>query len=329
MKHAKPGFTAAVVRTVTATRLTRPAGTAPLDTSPTGDAGGTAVADAPTVTATQGATGQAPAAGAGDDQAARSADADLLITPPAGAVGGSGDLAPGGGASDGAQQQAAAVTGQAPGTPTDLAGLPQDVRDMIADLRREAGENRVKAKTATEAAEAAAAESLKAKQEEWIGNLLKAAGLMPETADQAAAELTPEQQVEALRQQLGQRDQDVTSREARFRETAHELALWRGAAAHDADPSRLADSVEFMRSVAGLDPDADDFGEQFSAAIAAAVARNDYFKRPTAAPATPPAPPPAVASGADGFAGGPRGGTSDQPQGIEAHRAALRERRGR
>lgn len=331
MKHVQPGF-AAVVRTVTATRLTRPNGPAPQDTAPTGDGAGAAPAagagEAPTVTAVQGGTGQAPDAGAAD-QGARNADADLLITPPAGATGGSGDVAPGGGASAGALDQQAAVTGQAPaGTPTDLASLPQDVRDMIADLRKEAGDNRVKAKTAAETAEAAAAEQLKAAQEKWVGDLLKAAGLMPDVADQAAAELTPEQQIDALRQQLGQRDQDVTAREARYREVSHELALWKGADAHGADPGRLADSVAFMRTVAGLDPDADDFGEQFSAAIAAAVASNEHFKRPAAAPATPPTPP-AVPSGADGFAGGPRGGTSTEPQGIEAHREALRARRGR
>lgn len=336
MKHVKPGMRAAVLRTVTAS-FTRPTGPAPLDTSPTGDGGGTGTAvvtppaggQGATILATNGATGQAPAVdgGVGGN---RNADADLIITPPAGAVGGSGDVAPGPGASPGAQQQQADVTGQAPagGTATDLASLPQDVRDLITDLRKEAGDNRVKAKTAGETAAAEAEAALKAKQEEWIGNLLKAAGLMPDVADQAAAELSPEQQVQALTQQLGQRDADVTAREARFREVSHELAIFKGAAAHDAEAQRLADSVSFMRTVAGLDPDADDFAEQVSAAIAAAVAGNEHFKRQQAAAPVTPAPP-AVASGADGFAGGPRGGTSDEPQGIEAHRAALRERRAR
>lgn len=333
MKHVQPGF-AAVLRTVTATRLTSPNGPAPLDTAPTGEtgtaatgAGAPAGGGAATILDTR-TDGQAPAAG-GEGQ--RNADTDLLITPPAGAQGGSGEVATGAGASAGAAEQqaaaaatAAAQSGQAP-TATELASLPADVQKLIADLRKENGETRVKAKTAQETAEAAAAEALKAKQEEWIGNLLKAAGLMPDVADQAAAELTPEQQIEALTGQLGQRDQDVQARERRFRDTAHELALWKGATAHDADPQRLADSVSFMRTVGELDPDASDYADQVSAAIAAAVAGNEHFKRTSTAVVTPPA----VASGADGFAGGPRGGTSDEPQGIEAHRAALRERRGR
>jgi hypothetical protein len=324
MKHVKPGRTAAVVRTVTAT-FTNPTGPAPLDTAPTGDQGGagdaggtgTAVQDAP--------AGQAPA---GDPASGgRDADADLLITPPAGAPGGTGDVAPGGGASEGAQQQQAAVAAAAAGQ-TPIESLPEDVQAMIRDLRKENGENRVKAKTAAEQAEAAAAEKLKAQQEEWIGNLLKAAGLMPDVADQAAAELTPQEQVQALTEQLGQRDELVQAREARYREVSHELALWKGADEHGADPQKLADSVSFMRTVAGLDPDADDYADQVSAAIAAAVSSNEYLKRAQVAPATAPVQT-SVASGADGFAGGPRGGTSTEPQGIEAHRASLRERRGR
>jgi hypothetical protein len=241
------------------------------------------------------------------------------VQPPAGAPGGSGDLT-------GGKPVTPPAPAAAPGTPAappaerPLDQFPAEIRDYIGELRRESGDNRVKAKTA----EQAAAEQLAAKQQEWTAAILKATGLMPDVADQAAAQLTPEQQVQALTDQLGQRDQDVAAREVAHREVANELAIWKAAHDHDADPQHLTDSRTFMTSVAGLDPAAADFTEKLGAAIAAAVEKNPHYKRAVVAQA---APPPPVASGADGFAGGTRG-PSTEPKTTDEFRASLRAARG-
>lgn len=129
--------------------------------------------------------------------------------------------------------------------------LPADVQKLIGDLRKEAGDHRVSAKNATKEAETK------------IQGILKALGLRedgtedPAKAAQAAAAERDTARSEALK-------------------ARRELAIFKSAATHSADPSRLLDSTSFLASIDGLDPATD--GEKIDAAIKAAVESNPYLK---------------------------------------------------
>lgn len=69
------------------------------------------------------------------------------------------------------------------------------------------------------------------------------------------------------------------------RETAVELAVYRGASKHGADPDALTDSRGFLKSIADLDPSDEGFGKAVNAAIKAAVADNPKLKAAGQAPA--------------------------------------------
>jgi hypothetical protein len=298
----------------------------PLDGTPAGDAGSTMTTTVAPPAGDSG-TGQTPPAGAGPQPpAAGGTDPSVLfVAPPAGAPGGSGDIAPGGGGpatgqADTAQQgDQGAGDGQGP-VQRSLDALPPDVRDYIGELRREAAENRVKAKTAAEEASA----RFEQQRQEWVGSLLSGLGLMPDVTDVAGEQLTPEQQIEHLTGQLTEVQQVNAQRDTALRERTVELAIWKAAHDHDADPQRLTDSRQFMTAVAGLDPAAADFDTKVSAAIGTAVEQNTYYKRATAAQAAPPPPP--VPSGGE-FAGGPRGGGAELNT-VDDFRAELRRKRG-
>jgi hypothetical protein len=83
----------------------------------------------------------------------------------------------------------------------------------------------------------------------------------------------------------------VEAEQARAREAALHLAVYRHAGAHEANPDALLDSASFLRSLAEVDPTNAD---AVSAAIKAAVDANPLHK---AAPPAQPTPP---------FPGGPR-----------------------
>lgn len=63
------------------------------------------------------------------------------------------------------------------------------------------------------------------------------------------------------------------------RQARVELAAYRKAAAHDADPDALLDSRTFLDKVAKLDPSADDFDGQLDAAVKASVEANPKLKQ--------------------------------------------------
>lgn len=127
-----------------------------------------------------------------------------------------------------------------------IESLDPAAQKIIADLRKEAGENRVKAKTEADRVEA----------------ILKAAGIKPDEADPAEAAKAAAAEAAAAKR---------------------ELAVFRAAADAGADPSRLLDSNTFLSSVAGLDPND---GAAISAAITAAVAANPLLKATQAAAAS-------------------------------------------
>lgn len=96
---------------------------------------------------------------------------------------------------------------------------------------------------------------------------------------------------QALQQAVADRDAQLKTREV-------ELAAYKAAGRHEADPDALLDSRSFVDQAAQLDPNADDFSSQLDAAIKASVEANPKLK---AAPG--------------GGSPGPRQGP--QPQGSE------------
>ncbi|WP_405459722.1 hypothetical protein OG786_20980 [Streptomyces sp. NBC_00101] len=79
--------------------------------------------------------------------------------------------------------------------------------------------------------------------------------------------------------------QQLTATQGKARQSAVELAVYRAASKHNADPDALLDSRGFLRQVDDLDPDADDFAAKVGDAIKAAVESNTKLR---SAP-TPPA----------------------------------------
>lgn len=289
------GHRAAVATTVTHGRPRH----LPMDGEPTGGTGGAATAVAPAPEAT---AGVAAAPAAGGAPAPGTAAADIAAaghgTPPA--------------APPAAPDPAAPPAGNTP-PPADrsLDQFPAEIRDYIAELRKESGDNRIKAKTAAEAAEQ--------QKQEWLTNFAKAIGLMTDESP-GEAEVPPEQRVAQLADQL-------TSAQNDHKALAVELAIFKGAAEHSADPSKITDSRRFMNSVKDLDPASADFESKLAAAIGAAVANDPALKvvGPTPpAPVVQPQPP--VPSGGD-FAGGPSGGKDTGPQTVEDFIAMRREKR--
>ncbi|MFD5682191.1 hypothetical protein [Streptomyces bacillaris] len=104
---------------------------------------------------------------------------------------------------------------------------------------------------------------------------------------------------------------------AAHRETAVELAVYRGAGKHGADPDALTDSRAFLTSIKGLDPSDEGFGKAVSAAIKKAVEDNPKLKVGTPAPD----------SSAGDFGGGTGDGDGSDPTDIDEIRKARRKRR--
>lgn len=161
------------------------------------------------------------------------------------------DIAP---ASPEAPVEAAPVTPAAPASPEpagpswdgNIASLHPDAQKIIADLRKEAGDNRV-AKNA---------------ETERVNAILKAAGIKTDEPDPV----------------------EVASRStAEAAAAKRELAIFKAASAAGADPTKLLDSNSFMSSVSGLDPSD---GSAVSAAIQAALTANPSLKTARAASAS-------------------------------------------
>lgn len=118
-------------------------------------------------------------------------------------------------------------------------------------------------------------QSTKDSQQSQLDAIAKALGLKPDDQPADPAKLTA----------------DITTAQADAREARQQLAVYRNAAANDANPDALLDSASFLRTIKDVDPtDA----TAINAAIKAAVDGNPGFKVAT----VPPVPP--------SFGGGPR-----------------------
>lgn len=148
--------------------------------------------------------------------------------------------------------------------------LPAWAQKLIKDGRTESATYRSKAK---ETADALAA--LEQKSQAQLDGIAKALGLKPEEA-------TPEQ-ILAERDAASAR---AAASDSLARQSKVELAVFRAAAAAEANGNALLDSRSFVATLDGLDPSAADFGEQVKAKIAEALGSNPAFKA-----AAPPAPP--------------------------------------
>ena len=102
---------------------------------------------------------------------------------------------------------------------------------------------------------------------------------------------------------------------AAHRETAVELAVYRGASKHGADPDALTDSRAFLKSIADLDPSDEEFAKKVNAAIKKAVDDNPKLKAQGQAPAR----------NSGDFSGSTE--KHNKPTGIEAQREARRKAR--
>ncbi len=162
----------------------------------------------------------------------------------------------------------------------------------LADTRKEVGKARTTAKeTAAKEAEAA-----------LVQRLGKALGLVQDETD------TPPDPAELTRQ--------IEKATSAHRDATVELAVWKGAAAHGADPGALTDSRAFMAALGELDPAAADFDKQVGEAIKTAVTANPKL---AAAPTR-------TDSGSTDF-NGSKGDKPTNPDSVQAQREAYRKGR--
>ncbi|MYU21201.1 hypothetical protein [Streptomyces sp. SID8352] len=174
----------------------------------------------------------------------------------------------------------------------------EDPAATIARLQKELKTaNGEAAKARTTAKKAAADEA----RTEIVQELGKALGLIKDDKD------TPPDPAALTAQ--------IEKATAAHRETAVELAIYRSAGKHGADPDALTDSRAFLSSIRDLDPSDEGFAKAVSAAIKTAVADNPKLKTQGQAPART----------SSDFSG-----STEKPQaktGIEAQREALRKGR--
>ncbi|MFD5002216.1 hypothetical protein ACFWMV_04840 [Streptomyces mutabilis] len=174
----------------------------------------------------------------------------------------------------------------------------EDPAAELERLRKELRQANADAAKARTTAKKNAAEEAKAELVQQMGRAL---GLIKDDKDEAPdpAKLTAE----------------IERATAAHRETAVELAIYRSAGKHGADPDALTDSRAFLSSIKDLDPSDEGFAKAVSAAIKAAVADNPKLKAQGQAPAR---------------TSGDFSGSSEKPKNqnsIEAQREARRKAR--
>lgn len=187
--------------------------------------------------------GAAGTAGAPAAPAASAAPAAPVVDPAA-----SGSTAP---ATAPTPADPAAASAPQAGAPAAGDGLPNDVdalKAMVADLRKENGKDRTTAKTA-------AADQARQELAQTIG---KALGLVQDDTPPDPAQLA------------------TTAQEAVARANAAEveLAAYKAAGTHGANPVELLDRRSVTTQLDKLDPTADDFATQVDAIVKKAVTDN-------------------------------------------------------
>lgn len=178
----------------------------------------------------------------------------LLFAEDGGGDGGGG----GGDAGTGGEPQAGATQ-----EPTD--GLPQDRETLvkiIAGLRKENGDERIAAKQK-------AADEAKASMAQEIGKIL---GLVDEKP-------TLESLAEQIKNLQAPKPDEKPEEKAPVDNTmAVELAIFKSAKEHGANPAMLTDSVSFLAKVKDLDPTAADFQTKVVEAAKEAVTANPTLR---------------------------------------------------
>ncbi|MFH9013973.1 hypothetical protein ACH4C6_21660 [Streptomyces sp. NPDC017943] len=137
--------------------------------------------------------------------------------------------------------------------------LPEPVAKVIREAREEAGKSRTTAK-------ANAAQEARQELAQEIG---KALGLVKDDKPADPAELTRTITTQTTR---------IGELESTNRTLAVELAAYKAADKHGANPAALLDSRSFLESVKGLDPSASDFTTKLDDAIKAAVDSNAQLR---------------------------------------------------
>ncbi|MGW4822527.1 hypothetical protein ACWEP4_26925 [Streptomyces sp. NPDC004227] len=110
--------------------------------------------------------------------------------------------------------------------------------------------------------------------------------------------------LEELAAQLEESRGETKASRDETRQTRVELAVYKSAARHGADPDALLDSRAFAQAVAKLDPAGTDFNTQVENAITEAVAANQKLKAKQPEPKEPATP--AAGAPMDGAPGGKR-----------------------
>lgn len=185
--------------------------------------------------------------------------------------------------------------------------LPPGAQKLIGDLRKENGTRRTEAADAKKAAQAAEKKATDGDERfaKATQAFMTALGLTPEPDE-------PQRSPEEL----------LAEATTNYRNTRVELAVFRAAAAHGADPEALLDSRAFLTKAHALDPSGEDFNTAIAAAISDAVDGNPKLR--AEAPARPAQQAP---SGGD-FGGGPAGPPGPEEWSVDDFRRARRNERG-
>lgn len=184
---------------------------------------------------------------------------------------GTGDTQGGDGGSNGSSQSSGSSQSQedtSGGRGDDISSFPEAAQAIIRDLRKENGNYR----TAKKAAEETAAGAEDRAKQELVQELGKALGLIDseDSGDKAPS-------AEELAQQ-------ITSEREAHQATKVELAVYRSASKHEADPDALLDSRAFLEEAVKLDPSSDEFNTKISDVIKSAVDKNPKLKLAGQAP---------------------------------------------
>lgn len=155
-------------------------------------------------------------------------------------------------------QQADDQVGQADNG-QDIKSLPPWAQKALSDARADAGKARTNAKQT-------AADEARNQMAQEIG---KALGLVDNKKPADPAELT-----KTITEQTGR----IGNLEGSVHSLSVELAAYKAAGKHDANPAALLDSRSFLKSVEGLDPSTKDFDTKVSEAIKKAVDDNQQLR---------------------------------------------------
>ncbi|MBN8883476.1 MAG: hypothetical protein J0H73_14320 [Salana multivorans] len=136
--------------------------------------------------------------------------------------------------------------------------LPAWAQKLIRDTRAEAANHRTKANDATAA------------QQQTLDTIATALGLKKDDGQAPT--------VESLTEQLTTATASTQQAQTDARAARVELAVYRAATGHSADPAALLDSRAFLAKLADLDPADADFQTKIDAAIKAAVDTNPKLK---------------------------------------------------